>query len=167
MMSGQANITSDVRLTTTVGPTSAAGTVTSIPAGINCTPDCWESYSPGTTVTLTATPNEGWVFDHWRGDCSGAATTSVTLDYNKVCDAIFKRVEAPKEETPPQAANENNNDETALGGSCCAPAGSEISYALCEVGGDKCCVTLTHVECSGMGGKYMDTATCKAAPAGC
>ncbi|MBI5181593.1 MAG: SBBP repeat-containing protein [Nitrospirae bacterium] len=63
------------------------GTVTSIPAGINCGTDCSEAYNPGTSVTLTATPSTNYSFAGWSGDdCSDGV---VTMNAIKTCTAIF------------------------------------------------------------------------------
>ncbi len=50
--------------------TAGNGNVTSAPAGINCGSDCSESYTSGTSVTLTASPAGGWRFVTWSGACS-------------------------------------------------------------------------------------------------
>lgn len=52
---------------------TGAGQVVSSPAGINCGPDCRESYPCGTVVTLTALASPGGVFLGWSGPCAGAA----------------------------------------------------------------------------------------------
>jgi len=52
-------------------PGTGTGTVTSSPSGIDCGTDCREDYPAGTTVTLTATANEGSIFNGWAGACSG------------------------------------------------------------------------------------------------
>ncbi|RUQ34690.1 MAG: hypothetical protein EKK69_15420, partial [Candidatus Competibacteraceae bacterium] len=55
------------------------GSVSSNPAGINgCTTNpetdpakCSSGFNNGTLVTLTATPDSGYVFTDWQGTCSG------------------------------------------------------------------------------------------------
>jgi len=49
--------------------------VTSSPSGINCGTDCSEYYDYGTVITLTATPDSGYMFTGWSGGgCSGTGT---------------------------------------------------------------------------------------------
>ena len=74
---------------------------TSIPEGggeISQSPD-YETYTPGTAVTLTATPEIGYTFDHWDGVDSGSSekTTTIAMDSNKNVTAYFKL----KDTTPP------------------------------------------------------------------
>ncbi|MHA2647234.1 MAG: InlB B-repeat-containing protein, partial [bacterium JZ-2024 1] len=64
------------------------GSVSSNPAGINCPADCSENYLIGSTVTLTATPANGWAFANWSGDCSGSnSSIQVFMDAGKACTA--------------------------------------------------------------------------------
>jgi hypothetical protein len=59
---------------------AGSGTVTSSPAGINCSPTtaCQELLvRPGTPVTLTATPATGSAVDHWDADLYGDADAAV------------------------------------------------------------------------------------------
>ncbi|MDH3328384.1 MAG: hypothetical protein OEM01_04055 [Desulfobulbaceae bacterium] len=72
---------------TTEGP----GTVTSSPSGIDCGTECIASYEANTEVTLTATPDEGYIFAGWSGDCpdDGTVVTKVILDTAKSCTATF------------------------------------------------------------------------------
>lgn len=72
--------------------TSGLGTVTSVPAGINCGTDCSEKYAQGTTVEMTATPAEGYTFTGWGGACTGTGTCQVTLTANKSVTATFTPV---------------------------------------------------------------------------
>ena len=55
--------------------------------GISCrdnesSSDCVELYADGTSVTLTATPDEGATFAGWGGDCSTATGATCTLTMN-------------------------------------------------------------------------------------
>ena len=70
------------------------GTVTSTPAGINCGPTCTYNFPYLTSVTLTATPAQGYKFLFWSGACEGNYTTTctVTMDAAKSATANFDRV---------------------------------------------------------------------------
>ena len=66
------------------------GTVTSSPAGINCGTDCSQYYTPGTPVTLYATPYLGTPFLGWSGGgCSGTGPCDVSMDQERSVTASF------------------------------------------------------------------------------
>jgi uncharacterized repeat protein (TIGR02543 family) len=66
------------------------GTVISEPAGIDCGLDCVHAYSAGTVVTLTAIPDEGFVFTGWSGEgFAGSGTCTVTINSLKTVTAMF------------------------------------------------------------------------------
>jgi len=75
------------------------GTVASNPPGTNCSADCVEDYSPGTVVTLSATPASGWTFAGWSGACRGSdeCVIDMTVDFKSVM-ATFR----PFEGVPPR-----------------------------------------------------------------
>jgi hypothetical protein len=56
----------------------AGGTVTSTPAGINCTSTCSAGFPANTAVALTASPSAAYNFTNWSGDCSGS-TCSINM----------------------------------------------------------------------------------------
>jgi hypothetical protein len=56
---------------------SGAGAVASQPTGISCGSDCTELYAANTSVTLTAQPASGQMFNGWSGSCSGTQLTCV------------------------------------------------------------------------------------------
>ncbi len=69
---------------------NGSGTVSSIPAGIDCGTDCTKVYDYGTSVTLTATPVAGSNFTSWSGACAGSsATCTVSMDAAKSVTATF------------------------------------------------------------------------------
>ena len=65
------------------------GTVTSTPAGIDCGPTCSASFDAGTSVTLTAVPEVGTVFQGWSGDCAGAGTCILSMTSARSATATF------------------------------------------------------------------------------
>ena len=71
----------------------ATGTVTSSPAGINCSSGtCNAMFNQGTTVTLTAAPMAPSTFGGWTGDCSAAGmnlAAMVTMNAAQSCTATF------------------------------------------------------------------------------
>lgn len=68
---------------------NSSGTVTSSPAGINCGATCSNSYTSGTSVTLTATPVTGASFAGWSGACSGTGTCTVNMTSARAVTATF------------------------------------------------------------------------------
>jgi uncharacterized repeat protein (TIGR02543 family) len=53
------------------------------------------TYEEGSSVTLTATPANGYVFVTWSGDVSGeSATAAITVDGAKTVTAIFSKITA-------------------------------------------------------------------------
>jgi PKD repeat protein len=68
---------------------AGSGQVSSSPAGISCGDSCQASFTAGTAVTLTATPDASSIFTGWSGDCSGTDTCKVTMDQARSVTATF------------------------------------------------------------------------------
>ncbi len=49
---------------------------------------CTFGVRPGSTINVTATPDEGWALSHWLGDCDGQPITVPLHDLS--CKAIFR-----------------------------------------------------------------------------
>jgi len=75
---------------------SGNGTVMSSPAGIDCGTDCSQTYTEGTSVTLTATPAPGSSFAGWSGPCSGTGQCTISMDQSRSAGAAFSLVGAPE-----------------------------------------------------------------------
>ncbi len=58
-----------------------------------------DSYLEGTSVTITASADSGYIFDSWSGDASGTSETiSITMDANKSLTATFTEEGEDEEE---------------------------------------------------------------------
>ena len=79
-----------INLTLSVA-TVGSGTVSSMPAGINCGSTCTASYTSGQQVTLTASASPGSVFAGWGGACAGTGTCVVTMNVNTSVTATFNQ----------------------------------------------------------------------------
>jgi hypothetical protein len=95
-------------LTTTCVP-PAGGTITALP-----TPP----YHYNDIVTLTATPNQGYAFDHWSGDLTGNQNPDTLLiDANKAVTATFTSENQPpvaKDDTATVQENSTDNKINVL-----------------------------------------------------
>jgi uncharacterized repeat protein (TIGR02543 family) len=60
--------------------------------GINCGTDCNETLTDGTTITLTAIPDDNSTFIGWGAACSGIDTCQVTMDKVKNVTATFNQI---------------------------------------------------------------------------
>ena len=70
-------------------PGKGTGKVTSSPPGIDCGSDCYEFYTAGQTVTLTATAGSDSDFEGWEGACSGTGPCTVTMNASTTVTATF------------------------------------------------------------------------------
>jgi hypothetical protein len=69
---------------------SGGGSVTSLPAGINCGSTCAAKFSHGTSITLTASAASGSSFSGWSGGgCSGTGSCQATLSADTTVTANF------------------------------------------------------------------------------
>lgn len=68
---------------------TGGGRVVSQPQGIDCPTSCSAQFVVGTQVVLTPSPQDGYSFSGWSGDCSGGGACSLTLDSQKTMAANF------------------------------------------------------------------------------
>ena len=86
-------------VTLTVAPSAASrgsGTITSVPAGLNCTVTdgvasgvCAVTLTNGTVVSLTQTPDGSSIFQGWGGDCIGNPC-QVTMTQARVAEVTYR-----------------------------------------------------------------------------
>ena len=76
-------------LVSKAGTGAGVGSVSSVPAGINCGVTCAANFVQNTSVTVTASPI-GSVFNGWSGACTGTGSTSAfVLAASSTCSANF------------------------------------------------------------------------------
>ncbi|CAK0741490.1 hypothetical protein CCP4SC76_1100009 [Gammaproteobacteria bacterium] len=68
---------------------TGVGLVTSDPPGIHCGSSCTASYTSASSVTLKATPDQGYRFAGWSGDCSGNSSCTMSMMANRYVTATF------------------------------------------------------------------------------
>lgn len=126
---------------------------------------CESQYASGTEVTLVASPNSGYGFSGWSGDCSGTSPTCVlTMDANKAVTASFVAA------GPEDAFLNVNKNGLGSGRVTSDPSGLDCDFAPGEECGhnfgDGATVTLTALADEGStfsgwsGGGCSGTGTC-------
>ncbi len=99
------------------------GNVATNPAGIDCgsqSTDCEEGYVTGTFVNVFASPDPGYSFVAFSGDCTGAITsTSIAMNGDQHCVASFATTGTVTEPSLTVTINGNGRvDSNPLGISC-------------------------------------------------
>lgn len=96
-----------------------AGTVTDDRGKINCGDDCIGVYENNTSVTLTATPDNGYSFIGWSGSgCSGTSTCTINVTVQHTVTATFSSAtNNPPEFTSfgPYSIDENSPNGSFVG----------------------------------------------------
>lgn len=64
------------------------GSLRSVPDGLDCGATCVTRFEAGTLVTLIATPDSGWRFEGYSGDCAGREC-ALTMDGDRLVTARF------------------------------------------------------------------------------
>ena len=98
------------------------GTVTSLPAGINCGSGCVATFTNGTTVSLSEHPGTHSRFVGWSGDCSGHSACVLAMTASHSVRATFAKVPLPSCVVP------------KVVGKSLAKAKAAITKAHCKVG---------------------------------
>ena len=107
--------------------TEGNGAVASRDGRINCGQRCSARYSRGAVVSLGATPESFFAFDHWSGGCVGTAPRCfVSLYAARSVKATFVR----------------NTATLSLSVSGPGTVTSDVGGILCGRGGDSCSATL-------------------------
>ncbi len=143
----------DTTVTATFSPTtytltvtkagSGTGTVTSNPAGIDCGLDCHFAFLSGVEVTLTATPDSGFIFGGWTGcDNSAGNSCTVTMVTQKFITATF-------DPAPPLRTLTVTKSGTGSGTVASNPAGIDCGVDCSESYSQGTPVTLTATAAQG------------------
>jgi hypothetical protein len=81
---------------------NGSGRVTSVPAGVDCTSNCFGGFAYGTTITLTAAASAGSSFDGWglppqvAGDCTGSLPNcTILMDMARMARPRFTLLPPP------------------------------------------------------------------------
>jgi len=133
--------------------TEGEGTVIKTPAGVECGDNCAE-YSVDMAVTLQPSPDNGWQFETWKGDCQDISPSDVAKgkisfimnsDYNCIASFVVETV-VPPSETPPIIFNEMLTVTTTgdgIGAIISMPAGINCGADCSETYPQNTAVTLT------------------------
>lgn len=134
---GEVIVTYGVPHTLTV-TTSAHGSVTSSPIGIDCGGSCSHAFDDGTVVNLSASAAPGSTFTGWSGACTGIGACKVTMSSDEAVVATFAPVTHTLTVT-----------RSGAGTVTSSPAGLACGVVCSRAFGAGLAVTLTAVPASG------------------
>jgi Ca2+-binding RTX toxin-like protein len=113
------SVSGQVRLTVVK---TGEGTVTSVPAGINCGTACAADFDEGSTVLLVPSPAPGWTFGGWSGPCIGLGSCAVLMNAARNATAQFL--------PPPPTGGQTANVEPTRGVVLVKEPGSNVFVPL-------------------------------------
>jgi CSLREA domain-containing protein len=140
-------ISSRLTVTPVVG-----GIITSDPAGINCglqSGPCSYRFHAHTAVTLIITPENGWQFSGWQGDCDDHGQVNLTTDQQ--CQPILTRMTLPLIMTS-QGTGEGQVTRSPIGTDCGTGCTSHLAHTevtLTAVAAEHATFTAWAGDCSG------------------
>jgi len=109
----------EVRFALTLS-TEGSGAVAASPAA--------SDYAPGAVVLLTATPAEGWRFDHWEGSLAGSDNpATISMSTNRAITAAF--LQQPLRKLTPQTIGNGSLSLDPAGGVYCQEADVTLTAA--------------------------------------
>ena len=115
---------------------TGSGTVSSTPDGIDCGSDCSETYTHGTSVTLTTLPAADSSFAGWSGACTGTGDCTLSIIAAKSVTATFTLTPQMYDLTVSKAGAGSGTVTSTPGGISCGsdctetyPAGTSVTLA--------------------------------------
>ena len=70
------------------------------------------TYDDGSSVSITATPNDGYEFSGWNGSNSTNSTISVTINSNTIIEALFTEIPITETTSTETTSTETTSTET-------------------------------------------------------
>tara|TARA_B100000282_G_scaffold123164_1_gene87826 strand:+ start:2948 stop:3778 length:831 start_codon:yes stop_codon:yes gene_type:complete len=70
------------------------------------------TYDDGSSVSITATPNDGYEFSGWNGSNSTNSTISVTINSNTIIEALFTEIPITETISTETTSTETSSTET-------------------------------------------------------
>ena len=71
------------------------------------------TYDDGSSVSITATPNDGYEFSGWNGSNSTNSTISVTINSNTIIEALFTEIPITETTSTETTSTETSSTETS------------------------------------------------------
>lgn len=99
--------------------------------GVICSNNCSYSVTSGTSVTITASPGQGYKFARWEGDIDGNGTsTAITMTSNKTIRAIFIQTYSLTVAVTPSGKGTVSINDVICDGTCSRTFDQEASVTL-------------------------------------
>lgn len=114
---------------------TGSGTITSVPAAIDCGITCSAQFNPDQNITLSTSAGAGYYFSSWGGACAGAGGCAFNMNTDRTVSATFSQCTYSLESASTSIASAGGAGNISLTTLCAWTAAKDAEWITITSGG--------------------------------